>query len=334
MNKKRLIAFCFSLLLSLGTTAQINAQGAPVNIGISPPLTHVVIQPGKKALTTIMIENLGTLDAEITPHFADFLSDNESGEPIFQDSMSFPYIFIQDESIEMDKSFILNTGSSKQLLFEINLPETTLEKEYHFTLILDVNPVSSSLGESSETSISGKITSNFIVTVTRSPQDQGIIEMASFEGPIFLDSLSTVQAKVFVKNVGRNTTVTQGEFKIFNIFGKTVYQNEILPQNILPNSIRQIFGSEQIIQDGQDYKIEKPFKWKPLFLLGPYRLEFTFHAPGQEPQTFTHTVFALPVSLLIFVISIYILYLLYTKTNFFILDRNKENHQTESDSKS
>lgn len=307
------------------------AQGFDINMGITPPLTHVVIQPGKKALATVTLENQGMLDVELTPNFVDFVSNNESGEPILQDEMSFPYIFLQDQSVEMDKPFLLENGSEKQLLFELNLPENTLEKEYHFTLVFQINPVNDSfaLGESTQTSVSGKITTNFIVTVTRSPQDQGIIEMSSFEGPLFLDSLSAIQAKAFVKNVGRNTTVTQGDFKILNIFGKTVYQNEFSSQNILPNSIRELLGSEQVIKDGQDYKIEKPFKWKPLFLLGPYKLVFTFHAPGQEPQTFTHTVFALPVSLLIFVICVYILYLLYTKTNFFILDRRRDNPQTE-----
>lgn len=317
MFKKIFFLVLISYLLSLISAIPVSAQTADLNIGVSPPLTHVIIQPGKKALTTITVENQGLFDTQITPNFVDFSSDNTSGIPVLSDTMSFPYILLKDDVAQLNKSFLLKTGQKKQLLFEIDLPETSLEKEHHFSLTLGVEPVQNTLHDSSQTSVQGTVVSNFIVTVSKSAQDQGIIQLKSFESSLFLDSLSAIKAKIFVENVGKNTTVTLGEFKITNMLGSVVYQNEILPQNILPNSVRQVFGSEKVSKDGEDFEVELPFRYKPLFLIGPYKISFTYHSPGQESQTFEHTVFALPVSILMFIVIAYILYLIYTKTKLF-----------------
>jgi glutaredoxin len=325
--------FLTSLVLTgafaLGVT-RVNAQGADLNLGITPPLTHVVIQPGKTALTTVDIENQGAYDLKVTPQFVDFVSDNVSGNPVLEEQMSFPYIFLQGENMGMDKSFVLPKGTQRQLVFEINLPESTLEKEYHFSLVLETEPVSGGLVESTEAAVQGQVVSNFIVTVTESAQDQGKIELSSFEGPLFIDSFLPIQVKALVKNVGRNTTVTLGKFRVQNVFNQTVYENELLPENVLPNSTRELRGSESVLDGVEPFLAPAPLRYKGLFLLGPYKLILTYKSPSQEEQTFEHTVFALPISVLIFIIVIYILYLIYTKSGLFTLDRKKENTHTES----
>jgi hypothetical protein len=308
--KKTFLLSALFFTTSVLAANQVHAQSsAELNLGVSPPLTHIIIQPGKSALTTIDIENQGTYDVDLTSKFVDFDSDNKSGVPVLSDSMSFPYITLLDDNLEMGDTFSLGRGEKKQLLFEVNLPESSIEKEYHFSLVLDITPQKNSLVDNSSAGVQGSIVTNFIVTVTRSEKDQGIIQLKSFESSLFLDSLSAVKAKVFVENSGKNTTVTLGQFRVLNAFGKVVYQNDILPQNILPGAVREILGSEKVVHDGQDFQIEKPFHYKPLFLLGPYKLVFTFHAPGQEEQTFEHTVFAFPVSFLIGIVLIYIIYL-------------------------
>lgn len=321
-----LILFCF---FSLGMPVVAHAQSADLDISLSPPLTHIVIQPGKTALATVKLENKSVFDLNVTPNFFDFASDNESGVPVLSDTMSFPYIFLQDQNLQMNKPFVLRTGEEIQLLFEVNMPQEAFEKEYHFSLVAQVEPVQNILRQNSETSVMGQIASNFIVTVTTNPQDQGIIELHSFEGPLFVDSLSSIKTKTLVKNVGKNMTVTLGDYKIYNSFNQLVFETEILPENVLPNSSRELMGAELVTQDGEEFKIQRPFTYKPLFLLGAYRIVLNYHSPGQETQTFTHTVFALPISILIILVAAYILYLFYTKTNLFRLDSKKENAETE-----
>lgn len=327
MSKHFFTTLIFSLLFLI-FIPQAQAQTPDLNLILSPPLTHVVIQPGKKALVTATIENQGAFDVNLRPRFVDFKSDNVSGVPVLGEEMSFPNITLQDANIQMNSSFPLARGQAKQLLFEIDLPANALQTEHHFSLLFELQPDENSLGDQTQTAVAGQIASNFIVTVTTSSEDQGIIELHEFRSSLFLDSLAAIKAKVFVKNVGKNTTVTQGNLKIKNAFGTIVYENEFLPENVLPNSVRELFGSQHEIKNGEDYATQLPFRYKPAFLLGPYTLIFTYGAPGQEPQVFEHTVFALPVSLLMLVVIVAIIYFLYSKTNLFALDRKRETQQT------
>ncbi|MEO8581632.1 MAG: hypothetical protein ABI425_03545 [Patescibacteria group bacterium] len=315
-NKAATLTFTLVFLTMFGMQP-VHAQKADLNIGISPPLTHIIIQPGKSALTTVSLENQGNFDVNLTTNFVDFTSDNKTGIPVLSDNMSFSYMSLQDAEVHLNTPFLLKTGNTKQLVFEVALPENSVEKEYHFSLVTDVEPIQNSLHDQSGTAVSGQIVSNFIITVSRTAKDQGIIELQSFEAPLFLDSLSAITAKVFMHNAGKNTTVTLGNLRIVNVLGNVVYENDFLPENILPGAGRQVFGSESVNKDGEEYKIEQPIRYKGLFLLGPYKLILTYHAPGQEEQKFEHTVFALPISALIFVILVYIVYLLYTKSNLF-----------------
>ena len=321
-------AFILSTSLTFGVK-KVVAQTADLNLGISPPLTHVVIQPGKTALTTIDVENQGAYDLNVTPQFVDFVSDNVTGNPVLKEEMSFPYISLQGEEMGMDKSFILTRGIKRQLVFEINLPNSTLEKEYHFSLVLDTEPVSGGLVESNKAAVQGQVVSNFIVTVTSSAQDQGKIELSSFEGPLFIDSFLPIQVKALVKNVGKNTTVTIGKFRVQNMFNQIVYENDLLPENVLPNSTRELRGSKSVLDGVEPFLEPLPLRYKGLFLLGPYKIILTYKSPNQEEQTFEHTVFALPISVLIFIVVIYIFYLIYTKSSLFTLDRKQENTHTE-----
>lgn len=332
MTKKILIISLLVIGSSLVFAGSASAQKADLNIGISPPITHVVIQPGKSAITTVAIENQGHLDMNITPNFVDFKSDNKSGIPVLGDSMSFPYISLQDETLHLNTPSLLKSGVKKQIVFEIAMPENSLEKEYHFSLVFNAEPIQNSLTDSNQTQVAGQIVTNFIVTVSESAQDEGVIKMQSFEAPLFVDSLNAITVNAFMENVGKNTTVTLGDLRITNLLGKAVYDKEILPENILPGSARQIFGAETTSQDGEEFKTPVPFKYRGLFLIGPYKIALTYHSPGQEPETFEHTVFALPISLLILGVVIYIVYLLYTKTKLFQGRRSvhhRENHDQE-----
>lgn len=318
MKKKTVLLSLFALCMgSALCVPPTKAQRADLNIGISPPLTHIIIQPGKSALSTVNLENQGNFDVNLTPNFVDFESDNKTGVPVLQEDMSFPYISLQDSEVQLNKPSVLKAGESKQLLFEVALPINSLEKEYHFSLVFDVDPIVDALNDGTSASVTGQIVTNYIVTVSESAQDQGKIQLSAFEAPVIIDSLSGITAHVFMENSGKNTTVTQGDFKIKNMFGKTIFETELLSENILPGSSRQVFGAETSTKDGEEFKTQIPLHYKGLFALGPYKIQLTYHAPSQEVQTFEHTIFALPISVMIFIVVVYILYLIYSRTKVF-----------------
>lgn len=314
------------LLFSL--SINVHAQSSPINLGISPPLSHVVIQPGKTATHAITIENQGNYDLEVIPSLRDFTSDNQTGNPVLLDEMTFPFIFLESNDIALNKPFTLPKQTSRQLVYRIDIPNTALQREYQFVNLFETTPLADSLGDQTKAQVKTQIASNFIVTITQDGRDEGIIELSSFEGPIIVDSFWPIYSQVSVKNVGKNTTVTLGNFTIINPFGQVVYSIELLPQNVLPGKTREVLGALPTQNNNEEYMTETPLRYKPFFLLGPYTIRLTYHSPNQEEQEFTHRVFALPISILIGLISIVAIYILYTKTGLFNLDRAKKSDET------
>ncbi len=316
-NKKILLTTSFLLTAAVLLVPQASAQKAALNIGIAPPLTHIVIKPGKTALTTVTLENQGLFDVNLTPNFVDFSSDNKTGTPVLGESMSFPYISLQDESYHLNSPTLLKTGESRQLVFEVALPENSLEKEYHFSLVFAVDPKQNILSDGATSAVTGQIATNFIVTVANSAADQGNVRLQSFAAPIIVDSLGAINAQVTMQNVGKNTTVALGDFTITNALGNVVYQTQLLPENILPGSSREVFAAKTVTKGAETAETSEPLHYKGLFLLGPYTMKLSYKAPGQSAEVFTHRVFALPISILIGIVIGAIVYLTYSKTKLF-----------------
>jgi len=322
-----ILAVIFFTAYRLPLTA--SAQTSDFELAITPPLTHIIIKPGNTTSTRIKVENNGNYDVNVTPVFVDFKSDDRTGNPVLMDTMSFDYIFLEDTEVSLDKPFLFSKGSSKELAFSINIPEGAPDKEQYFSLLFKAEPLQDTLLQSSQTSVQGTVATNFIVTTTKSAQDKGNIELYSFEAPLFLDSLlSFVTSTILVKNTGQNMTVTLGKIEVFNMFKKLVYEQEIMPENVLPSSTREIKVAKVAIFNEQEVKEPTSFKFKPPFLLGPYSIRLTYSSPNQPEKTYEHKLYALPVSVLIIFIIGYCLYLLYIKTRFFMLDRSNQKVKT------
>lgn len=308
----------------------VEAQTADFDLSVSPPITHLIIQPGKAATLSVQVQNNGSYDLNITPKFLDFQSDNKTGAPVILDTMSFAYIFLEDRDLSMQTGFLLKSGESKQLTFLVQIPENKPEKEYYFSLLLEAEPLDTSLRQNSQTSIQAVLGSNMIVTITNTAEDKGEIQLYSFEAPIFLDSiLSSISSQILVKNTGQTMTVTTGKIEIFDMFNKKVYEKEIMPENVLPGATRELKIAADVQQNDAVLKTPEPFLFKPPFLLGSYTMRITYASATQEKKVYEHKMYAIPVSLLLLMLIMCICYFLYTKTNFFVLDRKRVSKQTE-----
>lgn len=311
------IIFLGSFFLSIDS---ISAQTSDIALEVSPPITHVIIEPGKSASQEITIENTGNFGVNITPRLKDFRSDNKTGNPLILDSYSFEYGKIIDQEIGVDESFYLDKDQKRTLLIAFDIPETARLKEHHFVLLFEATPEFSIAQETSTSALSGQIASNFIVTITDSEKDLGILEMDVFRLPRLIDSFQSITPTVFLKNTGKNMTVPVGEITISDILDRKIHTFTILPQNILPNSSRQIFSAKPLVNDPQQFEAV-PFTYDPPFLIGRYSVEMIYHGPNQEPQRYEHIVYAVPFSLLFFFTFAITIFYLLGKLQLFNLDK-------------
>ena len=100
----------------LGITTVVGAIVIPVraqengnrtSISITPPLSEIVMQPGRSITQAFTIANDGTVDLEVIPTIVDFSPDENTGAPIvFEKNENFPYAQLQN----LDKKFEEKTG--------------------------------------------------------------------------------------------------------------------------------------------------------------------------------------------------------------------------------
>lgn len=291
-----------SVLCSLSSfPPSAHAQENPFDLTISPPITHVVIKPGKTAIHTINIKNNGNRELELSAKLVDFTSDNQSGVPVLLDRFTFEYVKLIKAEIALETPFKLAPGDTEQFVLQFEIPESAMDKEYHFSLLVSAQlPEAFTLGNS--TAISGRIASNLIVNVSRDGKDRGFFELAGFQTTRVIDSLQAISLELFLKNTGKTISAPTGELQIYDTFGRLVKTFTLLPENVLPSATREIYAAslaEQSEAQSPQF-LPEAFSYKPSFLLGRYTLELSFHSPTQTPVTTQYTLYAFPFSLLVF----------------------------------
>lgn len=303
---KNIILFTFTVCILLLPTSLHAQDQQRTSISISPPLSEIVIQPGKSVTQAFNITNEGSVDLEVTPTVVPFAPHPETGEPILLlNTARFPFATLQNLDKALDKPFLLKAKQSDQLVLRIAIPEKEKEKDYYVTLLLQTRP--SGLTQLNETgSISqAYLGVHLLVSVSSSGEDRGNLAIHRFESAKFLDTFSTISPKLFVKNNGTTFTKAHGEIKIISLTGEIVKLFPILPENVLSGGVRELHTS---LPDPEDTKsaIPAPFTYKPLFLLGPYTITARVFAENQTAEEVTIQIFAFPFSLVAVVISLYL----------------------------
>ncbi|MBI5151093.1 MAG: hypothetical protein HZA34_00805 [Candidatus Pacebacteria bacterium] len=275
------------------------------SLSISPPLSEIVIQPGKSVTQAFNITNEGSVNLEVIPTVVPFAPHPETGEPVLLlNSTRFPFATLQNLDKALDKPFLLKAKQSDQLVLRIAIPEKEKEKDYYVTLLLQTKP--SGLTQLNETgSISqAYLGVHLLVSVSKSGEDKGNLTIHQFKSAKFLDTFSDISPKLFVKNNGTTFTKAHGEIKIISLTGEIIKLFPILPENVLSGGVRELHTS---LPDPEDAKsaIPAPFTYKPLFLLGSYTVTARVFAENQIAEEVTIQVFAFPFSLVAFIISLY-----------------------------
>ncbi len=289
-----LLTICY--LLAIG-----NAFAADFDLGVSPPVTHITIQPGKKYLHTINIQNFGAYDVQITPKIVDFVSDQKSGHPTLLDDTTFSYVELQNTEKLFNTPFLLKSGERDQLVLSFDIPENAQLKEHHLSVLFKADPVFTLSQKSLIPSFQGTSASHIIVTINDTHEDQGELEIESFQAPVLIDSFQPMHITLKAKNVGKTVTNPQGSLEIKNMLQQTAKTFTILPENILPQSSRKLHAAQATELNNEHIFTPTEFVYRPLFAIGMYSLELTLHSPNQEPTIVKNTVIAIPFSLIILI---------------------------------
>jgi len=307
-----LVALCFVLCASITYAQQIS-------LSISPPLLDVLIKPGKSILVAYRVENFGDpiiVGSKVLP----FIPKDNNGNIQIKDEFEGPIQFSLDNAnLKLGDSFFLKTHDSQQLLLRINVPEDVYDGDYYYSLLAQTQPPPTIEGSSSSRA-QATIGSNILVTVSGSGKVDVNGKVALFDVlphwklDIFgrtlklFDSNDKIPVVMIVENKGANRILPQGEIVMKGNFGETAHY-DILSQNILAQSQRQLFATPSATIDCQNDSKEKACLTPTSlilsgFFIGRYLLSTTINFGEGTPNIFASTSFiALPFK---FIISLFV----------------------------
>lgn len=310
--KRFILTITTSLALFLFVSIPARAQEPSQSVGrttltVTPPLSEIIIKPGKSITQAFTIKNEGKVDLEITPTITDFSPDGKTGAPILLlNNTSFPFASLENLDKKLNAPFTLKGGASDQLVVKIAIPEKAEEKEYYQTLLFKTRPIGFELSDGTTSISQAWIGVHMLISVSKTGEQLGNLSIHSIKYPKIIDMFSPIKLDLIVKNQGKNFVKAQGEIKITSVTNDVVKVFPILPENILANSVRMLHAS---LPDPDDAKSASaaPFEYRPVFLLGPYTISANVYAENQKQTPILYTTYALPISPTIALFALFVL---------------------------
>ena len=272
------LAFYFGFLNN-----EIKAQS--LGLSIYPPLLEVMIRPGKTITQVYQLANKGTTDLTLTSRLIPFEPADEFGNVRLKTEEYLPeneknWFSFQNADLNLGDNFTLKAGNEQQIVFKIRIPENTQEDDHYLTLLFESLPEPNLNQSAAQSKI--KIGSNLLLTISETGEPPRKAEIVEFKidnawfqlgSWQFTDSFANPKFILRIKNIGRNFFKPMG---IINVKGwsKQEYVLDLLPENILINSVRQsqCFSS----QENKPLKCQLSTGWKTKFLIGPYQAQISF----------------------------------------------------------
>ena len=235
------------------------------SLAIWPPLTEILIKPGKTITQPYKLINNGD-DLILIARILPFEPKDEFGNinllqlPGLLNPLSFS---LESTGISLGKPFVIKSGETKEINLKISVPSKAPEKDFFVCLVFETTP-EGRIGVS-ETQAAAKIASNILITtsLTGVPVKKGRI--VEFSGPKVVDSFDIVPFTLKIENLGQSFFKPFGKITIEGLFNQQG-EVKILEKNILPQFTRDLQVSP----------------WKEKFILGPFkaRVEFTIDPPA------------------------------------------------------
>ena len=270
---KKKIVFLIITFSFLGLPQKVFAQG--ISLGIYPPILEAIIKPGKYITQVFTIYNNSETNIVLKSSIFSFKPDGEHGRVTLSQSkaalapLNFSYL---NSDLEPDQPFTVKARSSQQIVLTIKPSETAPEKDYYATLLFETQPVKSFL-PFSNTASKTKIGSNLLISVSSTGELKKSAEITAFslKNSFIIDSFDNISFIVRIKNTGHSFLKPFGQITTKGWF-KQKYENKLLPENILSDSIRNINCAEE---EGENINpIVCVINSK--FLLGAYQSDLEF----------------------------------------------------------
>lgn len=273
---------------------QVSAQ--EFSLSISPPITEIIIQPGKSYTQTFTVKNNGG-SVVIMPKIYPFVPlDTQGHAELIEDQNSvdaFSNWFYFDRS-----GISIGTTGSHNFTLKITPPESAEEKDYYFTFMVEVIN-DNNLGVNNSQA-KARIGANLLVSVSKDgnpPKKASIIE---FSAPKIIDSFMDLTYKIILGNYGQSLYKPVGKITVDQIFGKTTTLN-LAPLNILVGGKREIACVYEETLD--------TCKLPDRFIIGIFssNLSFTVDGTGETIEKQVYTV-AFPFSAVLALGVIFVIY--------------------------
>jgi hypothetical protein len=293
MNKQiiKIALFTIIFLLFISSSTKASAQG--VDIGIYPPIIEVNLTPPATIKIPFTVFNYKEESVDLKISIKPFTaSEEENGQLIFTNNSELPDPDIKDKIIIYDKetpidSLTLFPKQQRDLVLELKIPAKQAKGDYYLSMLF--LSAAQTINDSNSSGATAGVTSNILLSVGPQGKTKGILE--DFSVPFFI-SKGPVPFNVRLRNTSDHFIAPKGDIIIKNMFGQAIGKVNLLPVNILSNSLRRLPDSLQGAVSEKDYsQIKKTVEknkypvavWPEKFLLGLYKATLTISLSDQGP---------------------------------------------------
>jgi hypothetical protein len=276
-----------------------NAQS--VSLSISPPILEVLIKPGKTITQTYKLTNNGN-SAIILPHIVKY---DEKGIIDDADYKGENWISFLNNEISLNRPFLLDSNTEKQLTLKISPLAKSAEENYYLALVFTTQP--DPIPNTTVSSVSETIGSVLLINVSNSGLMEKNSRISSFSLPTVLDSFGPLSVNIFVENTGKTYFRPQGKISLIGPIGKAEYK--LKPVVIFEGKNRELCADPESNTGQPDHGFIFPG-----FFIGKYSMSVKFTMDdGNKEISASKTFIALPWKSATVIILFIIILVIYKK---------------------
>ena len=309
--------FLATVVLVVGSVVYAAIQGE--GLTISPPISELTLDPGKRIEQTIRLTNPTSSIVEVYPKTMDFAAAGEGGEPTFFERGSENEKFSLASWIDFSQSKIaLAPEQVVEFKYTINVPLGAEPGGHYGVVFFATEPPENEVG-SSQVALGSMIGSLVLVRVPGQIVEKGFLESFKADQKIYF-SHKKISLATRVSNLGNIHFKPKGSIKIKNLLGAEFEPLTFNEQsgNVLPDSTRRFENMWQA-------------NW---FSVGPYKANLVLEY-GQDSKNLASeaTFWIIPwwLIIIVFLLTVLIIYLILKQKK---LQKNTKKNVSDNNSSS
>lgn len=277
-----------------------------LSLSITPPISEVMIIPGKEVIQTFTITNDGG-DGMASIYIIPFKAQGENGNVTLDEkntvTATSPYaswFSIISPVSAFGEKFYMAGGARQDIAIKISPSSNATEKDYYFTLLYELNNEApggiTPVGPTNQ----ARIGANMLISLSKDGNPPKNLDIIEFSAPKIIDSLGKLNFNIRIGNSGPFSFKPEGQISITSTFGEAETL-KVAPLNIISDSVRSIpcLKSEEIVSCSSNRKV----------LIGVYESTLKISPDGSDPlQEKTVTTVAFPFSITLSIIFILVTY--------------------------